>query len=172
MKKNTFAKVLLLSSALLLAATPAYAASGRPVSNTITASFKVNPVAPSFMLKWVDNDNRELETLPLQTVTSGESKDVTVRATVSQNYSDISMVFTITRTDGTAITEGDVELNEYVENVLGTPRTGYLDDEGRLVIRSKYYRTISSPGKDFFYNLKFNTTGEYQISVVAVNEPA
>lgn len=171
MKKNKFAKVLLLSSALLLAATPAYAASGRPVSNTITASFKVNPVTPSFMLKWVDN-NTELETLPLQTVTSGESKDVMVRATVSQNYSDISMVFTITRTDGTAITDEDVELNEYIENVLGEPRMGYLDGSGKLVIHSKYYRTIASPGKDFFYNLKFNTTGEYQISVVAVNEPA
>lgn len=171
LKMNKLTKALLLSSALLMAASPTYAASGRPVSNTITASFKVNPVAPSFTLKWVDNTDTELDTLPLQTVNSGESKDVKVRATVSKNYSDIYMEFRITRTDGTAITQEDVELNEYVEGELVTPRTGYLDG-GSLVINSKSYRTINSPGRDFLYNLKFKTTGDYQISVVAVNAPA
>ncbi|MGX1826883.1 hypothetical protein ACWIE6_01410 [Paenibacillus taichungensis] len=172
LKMNKLTKVLLLSSALLLAASPTYAASGRPVSNTITASFKVNPVAPSFVLKWVDSENQELETLPLQTVTSGENKDVKVRATTSKTYTDIQLLFTITRTDGTAITANDVELNEYVNNSLGLPRTGEVGGDGKLTIYTRYYQTVTSPVHDFLYNLKFNNTGEYEISVVALNSPA
>lgn len=172
LKMNKLTKVLLLSSALLLAASPTYAASGKPVSNTITASFKVTPVVPTFMLKWVDNANEEQDTLPLQNVNSGDSKEVKVRATTSKTYTDINLVFTITRTDGMPIADNDVVLIEYVNNPLGMPKNGYVDDAGKLVIYSDYYPSVPSPTHDFFYKLKFNMTGEYQVTVVAVNAPA
>ncbi|WP_419891317.1 hypothetical protein [Paenibacillus xylanexedens] len=172
LKMNKLTKALLLSSALLLAASPTYAASGKPVSNTITASFKVNPVVPTFVLKWVDNADVEQETLPLQNVSSGDSKDVKVRATTSKTYADINLVFTITRTDGTPITDNDVVLIDYEHNPLGNLINGDVDNAGKLVIYSDYYQSVPSPTHDFLYKLKFNTTGEYQVSVVAMNAPA
>ncbi|MEN1988341.1 hypothetical protein [Paenibacillus hubeiensis] len=171
MKTTRFVKVLLLSSALLMMAAPTYAASSQKVSNTVSATFTVKPVTPSFVLKWVGDDEL-LDTLSPQTVNSGDSRNVTVRAITSQVYTNVELKFTITRTDGTTMQNGDVELAEYVEDSLGNAETGNVNGIGDLVIFSDFYPSISTPGQDFKYNLKFNTAGEYVIKVVAIKVPS
>jgi len=171
MKTTRFVKVLLLSSALLMMAAPTYAASSQKVSNTVSATFTVKPATPSFVLKWVGDDEL-LDTLSPQTVNSGDSRNVTVRAITSQVYANVELKFTITRTDGATIQEGDVELAEYVEDSLGNAETGNVNGNGDLVIFSDFYPSVSTPSQDFKYNLKFNTAGEYVIKVVAIKVPS
>lgn len=122
---------LLIATALFASvAVPAHAEpTFTPISNTIKAAFQVT--GPSFVIKWVDtNDNNTLkDTLPSQTVAAGSSKQVTVKATVSETYNNVQMSFKIKRLDGDAqIAASDVDLQEIVSGTSGNVRTGYVSD--------------------------------------------
>lgn len=169
MRAPRMVKALLLTAALFTMAAPAYADySYTPLSNKITATFKVNaPAEPTYVLKWLDSSNNELETLPLQTVDSGVSKDLKLRATVSQDFEDIRYYFKIKRTDGTTITDQDVILAQYGDAGLSS-FSGETDGEFYLSY-SKRFITVTSPSMDSTFNITFNTAGQYQIDVVAIS---
>ncbi|WP_433922748.1 hypothetical protein [Paenibacillus taichungensis] len=172
MRIPKFVKAVLLSTALFTMAAPAYADySYTPLSNKITATFKVNaPAEPTYVLKWLDSSNHELEALPLQTVNSGDSKDLKLRATVSQDFKNIQYYFKITRTDGTSITKSDLDLSQYRDSGGLTALSSSVDGE-LLLIYSKNFSTITSPSMDSTFKITFNSSGQYQISVVAVSAP-
>lgn len=171
MKTPRWAKALLLSTALFTMAAPAYADySFTPLSNKIMATFKVNaPAEPTYVLKWLDSSNHEVQTLPLQTVNGGDSKDLKLRATVSQDYTNIRYYFKITRTDGTAITKSDLNLFQYRDNDL-TALNSSVDGE-LLLTYSRNFSTVTSPSMDSTFKITFNSAGQYQIDVVAVSSP-
>ncbi|PWW45072.1 MULTISPECIES: hypothetical protein [Paenibacillus] len=162
-------KAVLLSTALFTMAAPAYADYAyTPLSNKITATFKVNaPAEPTYVLKWLDSSNHELETLPLQTVNSGDSMDLKLRATVNQDFKDIRYYFKIKRTDGTTITDSDIILAQYGDSGVVT-LSGNTDGELYLSY-SKRFVTVTSPSMDSKFKVTFNAAGQYQINVVAVS---
>lgn len=173
MKTPKFVKALLLSTALLTVASPAYAAPS-PLSNTLTATFQVTaPPAPSFVIKWIDPvSSLDLTNpLPQQTAASGDTKDVAIKATVSQNYEEVIFLFKVQRTDGTPIAEGDVEMQDLLSG--GTPSSW---KDGTLIgsevhISSQYNSVIAPPSQDFKFKFKFNTAGTYEINVAAAKAP-
>ncbi|MBB6731176.1 hypothetical protein [Cohnella zeiphila] len=167
MRVPKFAKVLLLSTAILTAAAPAYAERNiTPLSNTLTATFNVTS---NFTLQWTDGVGvLPSAELPEITAGTGEVKDLNMKATVSRPY-DYQVLFVISRTDGTAISETDAVLeddsvtpaDEIDGNISGLDNKLHIYSRGRSITDTD----------DLHFGVKFLTAGQYKIEAFAVEEP-
>lgn len=175
MKTPAFIKALLLSSALFTMVAPAYAGAAPYItlSNEITATFKVNaPEEPTYMLSWINSSGAEVNVLPTQEVNAGEEKELTLRATVSQNYDNIRYEFNITRTeDNTYVeTNDDVTVYQMINNEA-VKLNGFTQN-GVFYASSNKLATVTSPSMDTAFKVVFNKAGSYKIEAAAYQEEA
>jgi hypothetical protein len=164
MRVPKFAKVLILSTAILTAAAPAYAERNiTPLSNTLTATFNVTS---TFTLEWTDSTYNVLpgSALPEITATTNDSKDLYMKATAAHSY-DYEVLFLISRTDGTAISDADAVIADESGDITGN----VSDHDSKLHIYSET-RSITDT-QDLHFGVKFLTPGQYKIEAFAVSLP-
>lgn len=171
MKIPKFAKALVLSTAIFAMATPVFAAPTPVViSNTLTATFKINPVAPGFVLEWIDSIGGATVTNPLAEIeaNAGDESELFMRATVAEQTFYMVM-FKVTRTDGVPISEEDVAIYDYSVEPA-SERDGTLMDDGTAVYFWSRTQSVTDT-EDLKFGIQYNVDGNFKVEAVAVDAP-
>ncbi|MNW03165.1 hypothetical protein D3C71_1990620 [compost metagenome] len=91
-----------------------------------------------------------------------------IKANTSKRY-DYAVLFTITRTDGTAITEDDIKI---IENTTDGPRllNGNVESS-KLQLLSRARTIAAATDQQMNFEVEYITAGTYKVDAFAVDLP-